>query len=75
MATQTALDRAALCDLYVRNRRRSRAIFDSVRPEAYGDRPIALRNPICFYEGHLPAFSVNTLVKRGLGPSRDRPGV
>jgi iron(II)-dependent oxidoreductase len=67
----TALDRAALCDWYVRNRRRSRAIFDSVRPEAYSDRPIALRNPICFYEGHLPAFSVNTLVKRGLG----RPGV
>ena len=71
MATQTALDRAALCDWYVRNRRRSRTIFDSVRPEAYGDRPIALRNPICFYEGHLPAFSVNTLVKRGLG----RPGI
>lgn len=71
MATLTALDRAALCDWYVRNRRRSRAIFDSVRPEAYGARPIALRNPICFYEGHLPAFSVNTLVKRGLG----RPGI
>lgn len=71
MAPSTALDRAALCDLYVRNRRRTRAIFDSVRAEAYCDRPIALRNPICFYEGHLPAFSVNTLVKRGLG----RPGV
>jgi ergothioneine biosynthesis protein EgtB len=40
-----------------------------VRPEAYYDRPIALRNPICFYEGHLPAFSVNTLVKRGLKES------
>lgn len=71
MAILTALDRAALCNWYLRNRRRSRAIFDSVRPEAYGDRPIALRNPICFYEGHLPAFSVNTLVKRGLG----RPGI
>src|SRR5262249_52547574 len=33
--------------------------------------PIELRNPICFYEGHLPAFGVNTLIKRGLG----RPGV
>ncbi|MGH9400160.1 MAG: SUMF1/EgtB/PvdO family nonheme iron enzyme [Thermoanaerobaculia bacterium] len=67
MATATALDRSALCDWFLRNRRRSRAIFDSVRPEAYGDRPIALRNPICFYEGHLPAFTVNTLIKRGLG--------
>ena len=66
-----ALDRAALCGWYLRNRRRSRAIFDSVAPGAYFERPIPLRNPICFYEGHLPAFSVNTLVKRGLG----RPGV
>jgi iron(II)-dependent oxidoreductase len=67
MLTSAALDRAALCDRYLRNRRRTRSIFDSVRPEAYGDRPIALRHPVCFYEGHLPAFSVNTLVKRGLG--------
>ena len=71
MVTSAALDRALLCDRYVRGRRRTRSIFDSVRPEAYGDRPIALRHPVCFYEGHLPAFSVNTLVKRGLG----RPGV
>jgi iron(II)-dependent oxidoreductase len=63
----TALDREALVSWYSRNRRRSETIFDSVRPEAYESRPIPLRNPICFYEGHLPAFSVNTLVKRGLG--------
>ncbi len=67
MATATALDRAAICGWYLRNRRRSRALFDSVAPEAYFERPIPLRNPICFYEGHIPAFSVNTLVKRGLG--------
>jgi ergothioneine biosynthesis protein EgtB len=48
-------------------RERTEALFDSVRPEAYESRPIALRNPICFYEGHLPAFSVNTLLKKGLG--------
>jgi ergothioneine biosynthesis protein EgtB len=31
-----------------------------------------VRHPIAFYEGHLPAFSFNTLVKRGLGrPSID----
>ncbi len=36
-------------------------------PDAYYTRPIALRNPIVFYEGHLPAFSVIALLKRGLG--------
>jgi ergothioneine biosynthesis protein EgtB len=35
--------------------------------EAYYCRPISLRHPVVFYEGHLPAFSFNTLVKRGLG--------
>lgn len=47
-------------------RHRSRALFDLVAPEAYYDRPIALRNPIVFYEGHFPAFGVNTLVKKAL---------
>src|SRR5262245_20034134 len=63
----TAVDRAALADWYRRNRQRSRQLFDIVRPEAYYSRPISLRHPIVFYEGHLPAFSVNTLVKKGLG--------
>src|SRR5262245_63688011 len=63
----TAVDRAALADWYRRNRQRSRRLFDIVRPEAYYSRPISLRHPIVFYEGHLPAFSVNTLVKKGLG--------
>ncbi len=71
MDTAVSLDREALTSRYLRNRERADAIFDSVRPEAYESRPIPLRNPICFYEGHLPAFAVNTLVKRGLG----RPGV
>ncbi|MGH8519758.1 MAG: SUMF1/EgtB/PvdO family nonheme iron enzyme [Panacagrimonas sp.] len=42
-----------------------------IDPAAYYTRPISLRNPIVFYEGHLPAFSLISLVKRGLG----RPGV
>ena len=63
----TALDRAALSDWYRRNRQRSRRLFDIVRPEAYYSRPITLRHPVVFYEGHLPAFSLNTLVKKGLG--------
>lgn len=48
---------------YRATRERTRGLFDLVRPEAYYDRPIFLRNPIVFYEGHLPAFAVNTLVK------------
>jgi gamma-glutamyl hercynylcysteine S-oxide synthase len=72
MATATtALNREALADWYRRNRQRSRQLFDIVAPEAYCSRPIALRNPIVFYEGHLPAFSLNTLVKKALG----RPGI
>jgi gamma-glutamyl hercynylcysteine S-oxide synthase len=63
----TALDREALADWYRRNRQRSRQLFDIVRPEAYYSRPISLRHPIVFYEGHLPAFSLNTLVKKALG--------
>jgi ergothioneine biosynthesis protein EgtB len=71
--TTTALSasRADLVARYDRARARSRAIFDLIDDDAYYSRPIALRHPIVFYEGHLPAFSVNTLIKRALG----RPGI
>src|SRR3954466_326132 len=62
-----ALDRSTAIDWYLRNRARSRAIFDLVDPSAYYSRPISLRNPIVFYEGHLPAFSVIAFLRRGLG--------
>src|SRR6476661_1430675 len=52
---------------YRRNRERSTAIFDLLTDDAYYSQPIALRHPIVFYAGHLPAFSFNTLVQRGLG--------
>ena len=52
---------------YRKMRGRTRELFDLVAPEAYYDRPIRLRNPIVFYEGHLPAFAVNTLMKLTLG--------
>jgi len=65
--TAAALDRRALGAWYRRNRERSRAIFALLAPDTYYDRPIALRHPIVFYDGHLPAFSFNTLVKKGLG--------
>src|SRR4026208_230318 len=69
--TATEVNSAALAHWYRRNRQRSRQLFDIVQPDAYYSRPISLRHPIVFYEGHLPAFSRNTLVKKGLG----RPGV
>src|SRR5438045_502026 len=61
------LDRDQLIAWYQRNRTRSKALFDLVADEAYYSRPIAQRHPLVFYEGHLPAFSFNTLVRRGLG--------
>src|SRR5262244_840135 len=65
-------DRAAASQWYRRNRHRSRVLFDLLEDSAYYSRPIALRHPIVFYEGHLPGFSFNTLVKKGLGrPSID----
>src|SRR6516165_1001006 len=67
MLTATAVDRSALLDWYRRNRERSAALFDMIDPTAYYTRPISLRNPIVFYEGHLPAFSVLAFLRRGLG--------
>src|SRR5215831_6590691 len=68
------LDHSAAVSWYRRNRARSRALFDLLAGEAYYSQPIALRHPIVFYEGHLPAFSFNTLVKKALGrPSIDEP--
>ena len=46
-------------------------MFDMLDESAYFERPIALRNPVVFYEGHIPAFAVNTLVKKALG----KPGI
>jgi iron(II)-dependent oxidoreductase len=65
------MDRLALAERFGRLRARTRALFDLVTDEAYYARPIKLRNPVVFYEGHLPAFAVNTLLKRGLG----EPGI
>src|SRR5260221_12467368 len=66
------LDRDEMLRWYRRNRARSRVLFDLLADEAYYSQPIALRHPIVIYEGHLPGFSFNTLVKRGLGrPSID----
>src|SRR5690349_15512590 len=60
-------DQTAALAWYRTNRARSRAIFDLLADEAYYSQPIALRHPIVFYEGHLPAFSFNTLIRKALG--------
>jgi ergothioneine biosynthesis protein EgtB len=65
--TSPAIERSTFLAWYRRNRERSRALFDLLVDEAYYSQPITLRHPIVFYEGHLPAFSFNTLVKKGLG--------
>lgn len=69
--TGPGIDRETAIAWYRRNRARSAALFDLLTEDAYYAQPISLRHPIVFYEGHLPAFSLNTLVKKGLG----RPGV
>src|SRR6266508_4395652 len=71
IAASPGVDRAAFRAWYQRNRQRSRTLFDVLTDDAYYSQPIALRHPIVFYDGHLPAFSFNTLVKRALG----RPGI
>src|SRR5258706_15639361 len=65
------IDRDAALSWYQRNRERSRALF-AMLPEATNyERPIDLRHPVVFYDGHLPGFSFNTLVKKALG----EPGI
>jgi iron(II)-dependent oxidoreductase len=63
------VDRAASINWFRETRRRTTDLFGLLTPEAYYEQPIPLRHPVVFYEGHIPAFSVNTLLKRGLGRS------
>src|SRR5215831_231577 len=60
-------NRSSAVQQYRRNRARSRALFDMLPEDVYYSRPIDLRHPIVFYDGHLPGFSFNTLVKKALG--------
>jgi formylglycine-generating enzyme required for sulfatase activity len=66
LAPASAFDRAGLAAWYGRNRERSAQLFGLVSPSAYYSRPIALRHPFAFYEGHLPTFSFLTLNERSL---------
>jgi len=62
-----SLDRRELRLRYLGNRNRSAELFALLDPSVYYERPIALRHPIVFYEGHLPAFSFLKLVREALG--------
>ncbi|MBA2355076.1 MAG: ergothioneine biosynthesis protein EgtB [Acidobacteria bacterium] len=63
--------RAEALDWYRRNRLRTAALFSVLTPDTLYAQPIAQRHPNVFYQGHLPGFSLNTLVKRALG----QPGI
>src|SRR4051794_28072245 len=65
-AFRGGLGREQLIEWYRQLRHDSQALFTIPTAEAYYDRPIRLRNPIVFYEGHLPAFAINTLIKLAL---------
>lgn len=56
-----------LIEAYKKTFERTEQLFDLITDEAYFARPISLRHPINFYEGHLPAFLWNTLFKKYLG--------
>lgn len=58
---------SGLLDQFDRNRRRMHALYATLSDDAYFGRPIPLRNPLVFYEGHVPAFSHAHLVRKALG--------
>ena len=65
------VDRREVIEAYRDNRARTRELFGMLAPDAYYERPIPLRHPVVFYDGHIPAFAVNALLKKGLG----HPGI
>ena len=72
IVSRPAIERRGLLDRYRGNRERTASIFACVNDAAFYDRPIPLRHPFAFYEGHVPAFSFLTLNARALGePSID----
>jgi iron(II)-dependent oxidoreductase len=76
MPTATVdLDRDFLLDWYQRNRERSATIFALIDEPAMRARPIPLRHPFVFYEGHLPVFNFLTLNERALGEAPIDPAL
>ncbi len=69
----TQLNRQAMVDWYGRNRRRTAGLFSLIDEEELFERPLPMRHPFIFYEGHIPAFSFNTLCDRALGQQKIDP--
>ena len=66
LAPAQAVDREAMASRYRANRRRTAGLFATIAPDAYEDRPLPLRHPFVFYDGHIPAFAFITLVRDAL---------
>jgi formylglycine-generating enzyme required for sulfatase activity len=62
-----SVDRALARRWYLQNRNRTADIFRILDPSAYYERPIPLRHPLAFYEGHIPAFTHSKLLVEALG--------
>ena len=73
-AADHRVDRRRAMTSYRALRQRTRSIFDLLAADTYYERPISLRHPVVFYEGHIPAFAVNCFLKKGLGHPGVDPG-
>ena len=62
-----------LHERYREVRGRTRQIFGLVEPEAFDMRPIPLRHPIRFYEGHLASFNFGMLLQSGFVKNDRQP--
>jgi ergothioneine biosynthesis protein EgtB len=63
----------ALHERHENVRRRTRQIFDLIAPEAFDMRPIPLRHPLRFYEGHLASFNFGMLLQSGFVKNDPQP--
>jgi len=64
---KTVVNRQKAIETYRDNRARTEALFRILSQDAYYERPVPLRHPPVFYDGHIPAFAVNSFLKKGLG--------
>jgi iron(II)-dependent oxidoreductase len=62
-----------LLERYRDVRERTRQIFGLIEPEAFDMRPIPLRHPIRFYEGHLASFNFGMLLQGGFVKNDPQP--
>lgn len=63
----------AFAPAFRRARARTASLFDLLHADAYLARPIPLRHPFIFYDGHLAAFNWNQLFRKALDVPAFRP--